>query len=71
MEEVIKISEEDIKTFPSGCIGCKHFYFYDLSVDDYTNICAKNNWQVDDVDVPYKYRFQTECYEAAPNEIGF
>lgn len=54
--------------FPKDCKGCKHFCSYDLNIDDYTNICKKNNWQVDDCDAyglfgALNCRFQTNCYE--------
>ena len=39
------------KYFPKDCTeDCPHYKRYDLSVDDYTNICRKLNVQVDDMD---------------------
>lgn len=60
------------KIFPKDCNGCKHFYSYDLSIDDYTNVCKKNGWQVDDIDAYGAFRalytrFQTDCYEVCDN----
>ena len=37
--------------FPKDCLqNCPHYTCYDLSIDDYTNICSKLNLQVDDCD---------------------
>lgn len=56
------------KMFPKDCAGCKYFYSYDLSIDDYTNICKKNGWQADDMDAYGAFsvlycRFHENCYE--------
>lgn len=57
-----------ISVFPKDCNGCKHFISYDLSIDDYTNICKKHGWQVDDMDVygifsALNKRFKVDGYE--------
>lgn len=61
------------KMFPKDCQGCKNFDSYDLSIDDYTNICKKNGWQVDDMDAYGAFgalycRFQVNCYEPDETE---
>jgi len=39
------------KEFPKDCtIDCPHFHCWDLSIDDYTNVCDKLGVQVDDCD---------------------
>lgn len=39
------------KQFPKDCSdNCPYFHRWDLSVDDYTNICDKLGIQVDDMD---------------------
>jgi hypothetical protein len=43
----------DIKMFPTDCYGCENFISYDMSVDDWTNICKANGMQVDDCDWAY------------------
>lgn len=40
-----------IRKFPMDYKGCKYFYRYDMSVDDWTSICRKNGRQVDDCDL--------------------
>lgn len=39
------------KQFPKDCPDdCPYFHRWDLSVDDYTNVCDKLEIQVDDMD---------------------
>ena len=38
------------KHFPQDCKGCKYYITYDMSVDDWTNICTYMHVQVDDCD---------------------
>ena len=39
------------KYFPKDCdVDCPYFMQWDLSVDDYTNVCTKLGLQVDDMD---------------------
>ena len=39
------------KHFPKDCDeDCPYFISYDLSVDDYTNVCTKLGLQIDDMD---------------------
>lgn len=39
------------KTFPKDCTkNCPYYKRWDLSVDDYTNVCDKLHIQVDDYD---------------------
>ena len=39
------------KTFPKNCTKeCPYYHGWDLSVDDYTNVCDKLHVQVDDCD---------------------
>lgn len=39
------------KYFPKDCTkDCPYFHCWDLSIDDYTNVCDKLGVQVDDMD---------------------
>lgn len=39
------------KTFPKDCTKeCPYYHSWDLSIDDYTNVCDKLHVQVDDCD---------------------
>ena len=39
------------KTFPENCTKeCPYYHSWDLSIDDYTNVCDKLHIQVDDCD---------------------
>lgn len=39
------------KTFPKNCTKeCPYYRCWDLSIDDYTNVCDKLHVQVDDYD---------------------
>ena len=39
------------KYFPKDCHeDCQYFRRWDLSVDDYTNVCTKLGLQIDDMD---------------------
>lgn len=42
-----------IRLFPNDCRGCEHLMRYDLSVDDWTNICTFNGMCIDDCDTYY------------------
>ena len=55
------------KYFPRDCEGCKNYLCYDMSIDDYTNVCSKHKWQVDDCDLYGVFggihkRLQENCY---------
>ena len=40
--------------FPNDCPkDCKYFVTWDMSVDDWTNVCNKGRMQVDDCDTDY------------------
>lgn len=41
------------KYFPNDCAGCPHFHSFDMSIDDWTNICDILKVQVDDCDIFY------------------
>jgi hypothetical protein len=47
--ELIKMHRS--KVFPVDCEGCENLIRYDMSVDDWTNICKINNMQTDDCDM--------------------
>lgn len=39
------------KQFPKDCTkDCPHYHYWDMSIDDYTNVCDKLDVQVDDCD---------------------
>ena len=39
------------KQFPKDCTkDCPYYHCWDLSIDDYTNVCDKLGVQVDDMD---------------------
>jgi hypothetical protein len=44
------------KTFPNDCSSCDKFISYDMSVDDWTNICTYDNSRVDDCDLDYHFK---------------
>lgn len=40
-----------MRTFPKDCPKeCKYLKSWDLSIDDWTNVCTKLNMQIDDCD---------------------
>ncbi len=51
-----------LKIFPFDCKGCKYYIRYDLSVDDYTNICKADNIFVDDCDANIRWDFCHKGY---------
>ena len=63
------------KMFPKDCQGCQYYRNFDMSIDDYTNQCIKNGWQVDDCDAHGAYaklycRFQENCYTPKGENYG-
>ena len=39
------------KQFPRDCTkDCPYYHYWDMSIDDYTNVCDKLEVQVDDMD---------------------
>jgi len=51
--------------FPNDCpIECPHFRRWDMSVDDYTNICMLLKMQIDDCDSDFlKHKCPLESKE--------
>ena len=50
-----------MKMFPKDCRGCEDLISYDMSIDDWTNICKINHMWIDDCDEDYKsYRCPKE-----------
>lgn len=42
------------KRFPNDCTReCEHYVTWDMSVDDWTNVCLLLKMQVDDSDMDY------------------
>lgn len=48
--------ERKAKCFPVDCRGCTHYHSWDMSVDDWTNVCDILNAQVDDCDIEWTLR---------------
>lgn len=40
--------------FPRDCKYCQYLNRYDMTVDDFTNICIVNGMQIDDCDNHFK-----------------
>lgn len=59
--------------FPVGCGGCEHFVCYDMSIDDFTNICTRYNKQIDDCDASYcdeePMIFYPDCHSKKHHEM--
>ena len=50
------------KTFPKDCTKeCPYYRYWDLSIDDYTNVCDKLHVQVDDCDAYSPFYFPILC----------
>jgi hypothetical protein len=43
-----------VKIFPRDCSGCENLKSWDMSVDDWTNVCLVNKMQVDDCDMDFE-----------------
>ena len=41
------------KYFPVDCKGCPYYHSYDMSVDDWTNVCDVLGAQIDDCDIDF------------------
>lgn len=47
-----------MRKFPQDCpVSCPHYRRYDMSVDDYTNICHKLGKQIDDCDQDFMWEY--------------
>ncbi len=47
-----------MRKFPQDCpVSCPHYRRYDMSVDDYTNICYKLGRQIDDCDQDFEWEY--------------
>ena len=44
---------DEVVWFPVDCKGCDNLISYDMSIDDWTNICKVNNMQIDDCDIDF------------------
>lgn len=50
------------KKFPMDCSkDCPHYHCWDLSIDDYTNVCDKLGVQVDDMDAYGQFYIPLFC----------
>ena len=50
------------KKFPKDCSkNCPHYHCWDLSIDDYTNVCDKLGVQVDDMDAYSPFYMPLTC----------
>lgn len=63
-----------MKKFPIDCTrNCPHFCCWDMSIDDYTNVCSLLNMKIDDCDVGFPQSiFLPICplEESGENKIG-
>ena len=57
------------KKFPINCSeNCPHYHYWDLSIDDYTNVCDKLQLQVDDMDAYGPFYVPLDCPLAESEE---
>ena len=47
-----------MRKFPQDCpIECPHYHRWDMSVDDYTNVCDELHAQIDDCDQDFQWEY--------------